>query len=116
LSMDWAKEMAKLLRSGATMLSYNCPECGSPLFRLKSGEIWCARCQRRVVILREGEDESAVVEQELLWDQLEGSILEKLSKLSGLLSAEEEPRRVREIAESISTLLASLQRLRRLKR
>ncbi|KYH38650.1 MAG: hypothetical protein AYL28_003030 [Candidatus Bathyarchaeota archaeon B23] len=114
--MDWAKEMAKLLRSGATMLSYNCPECGSPLFRLKSGEIWCARCQRRVVILREGEDESAVVEQELLWDQLEGSILEKLSKLSGLLSAEEEPRRVREIAESISTLLASLQRLRRLKR
>jgi UPF0148 protein len=97
------------------MLSYSCPECDSPLFRLKSGEIWCARCQKRVIILREGEDESAV-RMELLWDRLEGTIMEKLSRLGGLLSAEEEPDRIREIAESISTLLASLQRLRRLKR
>jgi len=116
LSSDWAREMAKLLRSGATMLSYNCPECGSPLFRLKSGEIWCARCQKRVVILREGEDEAAVVQRELLWENLEGAILRKLSTLSSLLSEEEEPKRIGEIAESISTLLASLQRLRRLKK
>ena len=116
MSSDWAREMAKLLRSGATMLSYNCPECGSPLFRLKSGEIWCARCQKRVIILREGEDEAAVVQRELLWENLEGAILRKLSRLSGLLSEEEEPERIREIAESISTLLTSLQRLRRLKK
>jgi UPF0148 protein len=107
--------MARLLRSGATMLSYSCPECDSPLFRLKSGEVWCARCQKRVIILREGEDESTL-RRELLWDHLEGAIMEKLSRLSGLLSAEEEPMRIREIAESISTLLTSLQRLRRLKR
>ena len=98
------------------MLSYNCPECGSPLFRLKSGEIWCARCQKRVIILREGEDEAAVVQRELLWESLEEAILRKLSRLSGLLSEEEEPGRIREIAESISTLLTSLQRLRRLKK
>ena len=98
------------------MLSYSCPECGSPLFRLKSGEIWCARCQKRVIILREGEDEAAVVQRELLWENLEEAILRKLSRLSGLLSEEEEPERIREIAESISTLLASLQRLRRLKK
>ncbi|MCD6480260.1 hypothetical protein J7L65_05695 [Candidatus Bathyarchaeota archaeon] len=116
MSSDWAREMAKLLRSGATMLSYNCPECGSPLFRLKSGEIWCARCQKRVIILREGEDEAAVVQRELLWENLERAILRKLSSLSNLLSGEEEPERIREIAESISTLLASLQRLRRLKK
>jgi len=52
------KEMAEMLRQGAKMLSYSCPECGSPLFQLKSGEVWCARCQKRVVIVAEDEDES----------------------------------------------------------
>ena len=55
-SDDSMKQMAELLRSGAKMLSQSCPECGSPLFQLKSGEIWCANCQRRVVIVSEGED------------------------------------------------------------
>ena len=38
------KGMADLLRKGATMLSRSCPECGTPLFQLKSGDIVCANC------------------------------------------------------------------------
>ncbi|MGD2142812.1 MAG: Sjogren's syndrome/scleroderma autoantigen 1 family protein, partial [Candidatus Bathyarchaeota archaeon] len=48
MSGDSMKSMAELLRSGATMLSRSCPECDSPLFKLKSGDIVCAKCQRRV--------------------------------------------------------------------
>lgn len=51
------REMADLLREGATMLSQSCPVCNVPLFRLKSGEIICPSCKRRVVVLREGEAE-----------------------------------------------------------
>jgi UPF0148 protein len=109
------KEMAELLRSGAKMLSYNCPECGSPLFELKSGEIWCANCQRRVVIVPKGEEESAVT-RELLWDSLEQTLGDKLSSLNRLLSMETEPARVRELADAVSVLLASLERLRRIRK
>ena len=35
------KRMSDLLRSGATMLDQSCPLCGSPLFKLKTGEIVC---------------------------------------------------------------------------
>lgn len=55
------REMADLLRDGATMLSQSCPFCNVPLFRLKSGDIICPSCKRRAVILREGEEVSSEV-------------------------------------------------------
>jgi len=107
------KEMAEMLRQGAKMLSYSCPECGSPLFQLKSGEVWCARCQKRVVIVAEDEDESTAT-RKLLWESLERTLRDKISSVNKLLSAEGDPAKVRELAEVVSVLLASLERLRRL--
>jgi len=107
--------MAEMLRSGAKMLSYSCPECGSPLFELKSGEIWCAKCQRRVVIIQEGEDESAAT-TELIWESIERTLIGKLSVTNDLLSAEVEPAKVKELAETVSLILTSLDRLRRMKK
>ncbi|MFQ6053953.1 MAG: Sjogren's syndrome/scleroderma autoantigen 1 family protein [Candidatus Bathyarchaeia archaeon] len=109
------REMAELLRSGAKMLGYNCPECSSPLFQLKSGEVWCARCRRRVVIVAEDEDESTAT-RELLWESLERTLVDKLSTVNSLLSAEAEPAKMREFAEVISVLLSSLDRLRRIRK
>src|SRR5207249_11633340 len=48
---DDVKRMADLLKSGATMLSDVCPNCGSPLFKVK-GEIFCAKCNKPVVYAR----------------------------------------------------------------
>jgi len=45
------KRMTELLRGGATMLGEHCPLCGSPLFRLRSGEIVCP-VHGRVVVAR----------------------------------------------------------------
>jgi UPF0148 protein len=111
---DGTKEMAELLRSGAKMLSYSCPECGSPLFQLKSGEIWCAKCKRRVIIMPESQDESTG-SRELLWESLERNLLAKISSINGLLSAESDPQKVKEFSDVISSLLASIEKLRRLK-
>ncbi len=49
------KRMAELLRGGATMLGEHCPLCGSPLFRLRSGEIVCP-IHGRVVVARTEEE------------------------------------------------------------
>lgn len=38
------KKMAEALRAGATMLAEPCPNCASPLFRFRSGEVRCVSC------------------------------------------------------------------------
>ena len=108
------KGMAELLRSGATMLDRSCPECGSPLFRLRSGEIWCANCQRRVVVVAEGEEATAEAGMELA--SLERALVRKISSIETPLTNEGDPKKLKETAEVLDALLASLERLRRVRK
>jgi UPF0148 protein len=114
LSDGEMKQMAELLRSGATMLSYSCPECASPLFRLKTGEIWCAKCDRRVVIVPEGEEAAAEAGAQLA--SLEKAIVDKLASLSGRLTQESDPENLKAMAEVLDALLSSLERLRKIRK
>jgi len=108
------KEMAKLLRTGATMLSQSCPVCGSPLFKLKSGDTFCAKCQRKVVIVEEGEE--TTTEAGIMLESLERTIIKKISFLEGVLSSEEEPVKLKNVVDVIDALLESLQKLRSVKK
>lgn len=107
------KQMAELLKSGATMLSYSCPECASPLFKLKTGEIWCAKCNRRVVIVPEGEEVSVETGTQL--ESLEKALVNKLVFVGEKLTQEINPEKMKELADVIETLLASLERLRKMR-
>ncbi|MHA1583655.1 MAG: Sjogren's syndrome/scleroderma autoantigen 1 family protein [Promethearchaeota archaeon] len=42
------KQMAKLLKSGATMLDKACPYCGQILFRLKNANLFCPHCNKAI--------------------------------------------------------------------
>ena len=110
-----AKEMAELLRSGAKMLSYSCPQCGSPLFQLKTSEIWCAKCKRRVIIVPETEDVSTAEKKQILWETLEQNLMEKISSLNKMLYEESDLSRVKEISEVLTSLLSSIEKLRNIK-
>ena len=104
------KGMADLLRKGATMLSRSCPECGTPLFQLKSGDIVCAKCQRRVVIVPEGEE--ATAEAGVRLESVETVIVEKLVKLGQTMSQESDPEALRPLSDLMNSLLGNLERLR----
>lgn len=106
--------MANLLRSGATMLSYSCPECGSPLFQLKSGEIWCANCQRRVVVAPEGKE--SAIEKGIQLESFEKVMFKKLMFLEELIEKEEKLDRLKLITEVINNTLLSLEKLKRLRK
>ena len=108
------RDMAELLRSGARMLSRSCPECGSPLFQLKSGEIWCAKCQRRVVIVAEGEEVATEAGAQL--ESLERTIVGKLSSMETLLTQENDLEKLKNVADVLDKLLATLERLRRIRK
>lgn len=59
------KEMAELLKEGATMLSYICPECKVPLFKLKNGTIICPSCKRRVLLSNEIDIKSEIMRKNI---------------------------------------------------
>jgi len=100
--------MAEMLRKGAKMLSLSCPECGSPLFQLKNGEIICPRENRVVKILKDGEDENhAEVRAEL-----EKTLTGKLNYIAHQLEAEKDPAQIKFLGETVIILLDALNRLR----
>ncbi len=104
------KGMAELLRNGAKMLSKSCPECATPLFQLKSGEIICANCRRRVMIVPEGEEKIAEVGIQL--ESIEKILIEKLVSLSKVISEESDTKTLLSLSELMNTLLDNLQKLR----
>lgn len=97
------RRMADALRSGAKMLSEACPACSSPLFDLK-GEIWCLRCQKRVVRVRdEGELPEAMLPYVIR--NLSTTIISKLEELTLLLTRTSEPENIKRIADSMQSLI-----------
>ena len=80
------KEMGEMLRQGAKMLSMTCPECGAPLFQLKSGEIFCPREKREVKIVKKGEDTEKATQDA----SLEKTLQAKLRLIHQRLEAETE--------------------------
>jgi uncharacterized Zn finger protein (UPF0148 family) len=42
---------AEWLLKGAVMLQKACPQCESPLYRLKDNKVYCASCESQVVIV-----------------------------------------------------------------
>jgi UPF0148 protein len=77
---DVVKKGAELLRQGATMLQESCPICGSPLYKLKSGDIVCPIHGKVAIVSNESEaiEESSAP----LFVRIEEKILKQLDVLS----------------------------------
>ena len=102
------KDMAEMLRQGAKMLSTTCPECGAPLFQLKTGETFCPREKREVKIVKDSAD-AQKGEQDA---GLEKTLQAKLRLLQHRLDAETEPTEIRRLTETIITLLEAQRHLK----
>jgi len=109
------KRMADALKQGAVMLNLQCPVCSSPLFRLRSGDIWCVKCQKRVVIVKEGQDVMTAA-SDLLLNALEETLLRKLNDLNERMREEEDLDRLVELCSLMARILDNLERVRRIAR
>jgi len=105
--------MADLLRSGATLTDLSCPVCASPLFRLKSGELWCAQCQKKVVVVRE-EEEAREIETLSALSQAESTLLMKIWEINERLRVEDNLDEIERLSAAMSILLENLERIRRI--
>ncbi|MEM3730582.1 MAG: Sjogren's syndrome/scleroderma autoantigen 1 family protein [Candidatus Bathyarchaeia archaeon] len=112
---QYIKRMADLLRQGSTLTDLACPACASPLFRLRSGEIWCAKCEKKVIIVKEGE-ESTKIQSSLVLDTVEATILAKVQEIQSRMQHEQSAEELQKLGNALSELLESLEKIRRVKR
>jgi len=108
------KRMADLLRQGETLTDLACPACSSPLFKLKNGELWCAKDQKRVIIVKEDEEEKTTSNQPM--DKLEAILLSKIQDLQNKIQQTENLDELQKLSTALSELLGNLEKTRKMKK
>jgi UPF0148 protein len=107
------KRMADLLRQGATLTDMSCPVCASPLFRLKDGTLWCARDEKKVIVVKEGEEPKA---GSGAYDKLEATLLSKVQQIQDKIQNTEDVEELQKLSAALSELLSNLERIKKIKK
>lgn len=107
--------MANLLKQGATLTELACPACASPLFRLKDRTLYCAQCEKRVIVIREGEtpEETAAA---LSMNTLEATLMSKIQQIQKRIEAEKNVEKLQKLSETLNMLLENLEKTRKTKK
>ncbi|MEM4700400.1 MAG: Sjogren's syndrome/scleroderma autoantigen 1 family protein [Candidatus Nezhaarchaeales archaeon] len=112
---DSVSKMVNMLRGGAVMLAEACPACHMPLFKLRSGEVYCVACDKRVIIVKEGEESDFKVLQVSTVESLSRTAFAKLAELSEAAKHEGDVDRLYELARCLTAWLEVLDRVKRLR-
>jgi uncharacterized Zn finger protein (UPF0148 family) len=109
------KRMADLLRQGSTLTQLVCPACASPLFKLKDGTLWCAKCEKKVIVVKEGEEPTRVAGSMAL-ESLEATLLAKIQEIQNKMQHIENVKELEKLGKTLSEILENLERVRKMKR
>lgn len=112
---DYVRKMADMLKQGATLTDLACPQCASPLFRLGDGSLWCVKDEKKVIVVKEGDEAEKATGQAAL-DSLEMTLLRKVDDLQKKLQNEDDPEEMQKIGQTLQGLLENLERTRKFKR
>lgn len=108
------KRMADLLRQGSTLTDLACPACASPLFKLKSGDLWCAKCEKKVIVVKEGEEPKITISMVL--ETMEATLLTKIQEIRNKMQSEQNIEELQKLGKTLSDLLENLEKIRKVKR
>jgi UPF0148 protein len=110
------KRMADLLCQGATLTNLSCPVCSSPLFRLKDGTLWCEKDQKKVILVKEGEEEPSKPTSDEGLETLEATLLAKVQDVQSKIQCTENMDELQKLTTALSELLDTLDKVRRMKK
>ncbi|MHA1321907.1 MAG: Sjogren's syndrome/scleroderma autoantigen 1 family protein [Candidatus Helarchaeota archaeon] len=108
-------KMAALLRDGNTLLSESCPQCNSPLFKLKNGEIYCASCEKKVIIVKDEAEIDEIFQNNVL-DSLTKILMVKLLLIQKQIDEETKIDELEKFSPILLSYLEALKILKDLKR
>jgi UPF0148 protein len=119
------KRMAELLRQGATLTDLSCPNCNSPLFRLRDSTLWCAKDEKKVVILKEGEEppKTQMAQPQMqtpkasnaAYDKLEATLMKKIEEIQVKIEKTEDIDELQKLTVALSELLNSVDKIKKMK-
>jgi len=112
---DYIKRMADLLRQGATLTDLACPVCFSPLFRLKDGTLWCGKDEKKVVVVKEGEEPPKPANNPTM-DTLEATLMTKVANLQDRIQKTDDVDELGKLTAALSEMLNSLEKIKRMKK
>ncbi len=107
--------MAELLKQGATLTELACPACASPLLKLKNGDIWCAKCQKKVIVVK-AEEEATKVVGSMALDNLEATLLTKVQEIQEKMQHTSNAEELQKLGVTLSGLLENLEKTRKINR
>lgn len=107
------KRMADLLRQGATLTELSCPACASPLFRLKNGTLWCAKDEKKVIVVKEGEE--AAETRSSAYHKLEATLLSKIEDIQNKIQETDDIDELQKLSVALSELLGNLEKIKKMK-
>lgn len=111
----YIKRMADLLRQGSTLTELACPVCASPIFRLRNGDLWCAKCEKKVIVVKE-EAELAKIRSALSLETLESTLLAKIQEIQEKMQHETDAEELQKLNSTLSELLENLEKVRKAKK
>jgi UPF0148 protein len=121
--------MADLLRKGYTMLNLACPICKNPIFKNRSGDMFCPKCDKPVIFSealnnlptsKESETKKIIESNEPINDMetitfLYNVVLEKINFLAKLFQNETEISRFDKYIELFEKFLKIILQIQRIK-
>ena len=117
------KRGAELLMQGATLTDLACPVCFSPLFRLKDGTLWCTKDEKKVVVVKGGEEmpkpkstPAAASASNTAYDKLEATLMKKVNDIQDKMEKSENPEEIQKLSTALSELLGNLEKIKHMKK
>lgn len=91
------------------MLADACPQCGSPLLKVKD-DIYCAKCNRRIVYAKSDEEVDVQTVKTLI-PELRETLINKLKALNEVVDNESDTEALTKLANLMVLLLQALHKL-----
>jgi UPF0148 protein len=110
------KRGANLLLQGATLTDLACPVCSSPLFKLKDGTLWCAKDEKKVIIVKEGEEPpKQAAAPSKTYDKLEATLMAKIQEIQGKIEKTQDMEELQKLTNALSELLNTIEKIKKMK-
>src|SRR3990170_1528234 len=91
------QKMADLLKQGATLT-----------------ELSCAKCQKRVIVIKEGETQEEATES-LMLSGLESTVVTKIKEVQAKINEEKDPAQLEKLSTTLASLLENLEKIKKMK-
>jgi UPF0148 protein len=110
------KRGANLLLQGAALTDLSCPNCTSPLFRLKDGTLWCAKDEKKVIVVKEGQEPPKQPAATInAYDKLEATLMAKIEEIQVKIEKTQDVDELQKLTLALSELLNSVEKIKKIK-